>query len=876
MEMLMQSLHSLLPLLLAQRVKSWRPSEEIVALAVHSAVEASNSATYWNINCKRGIKARPFTIKISQTPLQRASAILDELKSFSSDLGIARDIANHPLLVSQGGQERPEVMPMGHAIDQHCAPNMALFFKPNLVTVICAKAPSSTPFSPLFSKLWKEVSRFNPRRTPISQYYANPFLKSVERAQELYLIAKQHAQIEREVIPSSSYSIKVKLNTGWLACLVGTLDVGGRPAALVTLNADNPKELLAIRRPSRSSLDQLTPSQKQTAIQKARQLLQKGVLLKAAQAPLESLSKARLKLVDGEYIITQSNGEKKPWRKFLKTKLKFPQHASISTDLQTLLTSNGQGVEENANQSLKKLIVKEDPKILRRAMSYLSTYNSTIQMHNIGREGGGTIQSVVIQDTGAYQFLLKLSGLFPGALRPVVGMPGKFHSPYAPLLWHVRKKIKKQMVTYRATDSKWPVQIQDKRKRTPWDHQTRALKDMIQNYKNHNRGIFLWLAVGLGKTYIVMRYIAWLISEGKLPPFVVYSLPESAVNSVIEEISQFGLPIRLIIPLKSLKGKKLPKNVEITQLCQPEPFKINLITSDNNLRKCENELIKLADESLIIFDEVHKNMNDTKRTSVSLNLASLAHDFIAFTGTPVIDSKTYKLIAWLKMIVPFEVNERNYLVAANSMISRPANTGIKIIRKEVLAKFGNNFKLFEELVPPALGGKNVNPTFNDWKEATHLCYDICDREMVNQIQELLAETKGVMLVAKDKAHQQRLHRLLIESGITKVFVLKGGESIHLTDASVKAKKTPDYQVVIVPIRRAEGYTLTRLKAMVTSVYPSNQATRTQIEGRINRIGQRATELEYIVVHIGILTNLMNHHADAKSLEKALEQMAKKI
>mgnify|MGYP001331571356 CR=1 FL=1 len=82
------------------------------------------------------------------------------------------------------------------------------------------------------------------------------------------------------------------------------------------------------------------------------------------------------------------------------------------------------------------------------------------------------------------------------------------------------------------------------------------------------------------------------------------------------------------------------------------------------------------------------------------------------------------------------------------------------------------------------------------------------------------------------------------------------------------------KVVIVPIKRPEGYTLTRLKVLITSIYPSNQATRTQIEGRINRIGQKANVLEYRIIHAGILTNIMNNHDDAKSLEIALIKMSK--
>ena len=114
----------------------------------------------------------------------------------------------------------------------------------------------------------------------------------------------------------------------------------------------------------------------------------------------------------------------------------------------------------------------------------------------------------------------------------------------------------------------------------------------------------------------------------------------------------------------------------------------------------------------------------------------------------------------------------------------------------------------------------------------------------------------------------------------------GGQSIHLTDDSVSQGRVRDYKVVIVTIRQAEGYTLTRLKVMVTSVYPSNQATRVQIEGRINRIGQvgyphvvegeEKRAIKYVTVHCGALTWILENHRDAKSIEDVMRQLADEI
>lgn len=283
---------------------------------------------------------------------------------------------------------------------------------------------------------------------------------------------------------------------------------------------------------------------------------------------------------------------------------------------------------------------------------------------------------------------------------------------------------------------------------------------------------------------------------------------------------------------------------------------------------------------MFVVDEVHKTLNDTKRSSVALEIANLSKDFIALTGTPIIDSNTYKLISWLKLVVPYEVNENNFWVAANSMIAKKITTGVEVVDKEVLADMSDEqSERYYSLVPSALGGTNPNPVWAEWSEASDICYEAASVEMVRSVVEYIKTGRGVMLVAKDKAHQQLLYERVIATKVVKkkeIYLLEGGASIFLTDEAVERGKVPDYKVVIVPLRKAEGYTLTRLSAMVTSVYPSNNACLTQLRGRINRIGQKEKTVLYKTVHCGILTSIMKNHTAAKNLQQALEGLAKSI
>ena len=385
-------------------------------------------------------------------------------------------------------------------------------------------------------------------------------------------------------------------------------------------------------------------------------------------------------------------------------------------------------------------------------------------------------------------------------------------------------------------------------------------------------------------TMIVLSYLKWLQSLSRLPKYVIYTLPSSAISSIRAEIEAFGFRCILLVPLKTL-GKEYQTKLGRPKLyvkkgCQPEKFTINLIKHDH-LRRCEDILPEYMPESVFVIDEVHKCLNETKRTAVALQFSHLSQEFIALTGTPIIDSNTYKLIWWLEQIVPFDVNEKNFWVAANGMVAKKVNTGVKVDRKDLEVELNSTEKKeYGKLVTPGLGGKNTNPRPEDFRRAMNICYYAADRGMVTEVKSAIQKKRGVFVVAKDKVHQTRLRKIIIQGvpGLksTDVFLISKDRTLFLTDAAVKDRRVPDYRVVITTIRQSEGYTLTRLNTMVTSVYPSNNATREQLEGRINRIGQLSDTVYYRIIHTGILTYILQRHNDAGNLSAVLRALADDI
>eukprot|EP00930_Biecheleria_cincta_P007002 TRINITY_DN10813_c0_g1_i1.p1 TRINITY_DN10813_c0_g1~~TRINITY_DN10813_c0_g1_i1.p1 ORF type:complete len:1825 (-),score=219.70 TRINITY_DN10813_c0_g1_i1:7-5481(-) len=513
--------------------------------------------------------------------------------------------------------------------------------------------------------------------------------------------------------------------------------------------------------------------------------------------------------------------------------------------------------------------------------------------------------------------------------------------------------------------------------RVPWTHQTDTVDDMLRLHALGRKGNFLWIPAGMGKTSIVMWYLSRRLRDfhsassrlhQPLPDFIVYALPSSALQSVLIEIQNFNVPCQLLFPIKGFtdeksSAKRLPKGVKVVRdvLSELRPGVINLIEHDHVV-KCLPEICNAVRASqsqsesngrfLFIVDEVHKTLSkQTLRTSSTLTVAQNADEFIAFTGTPVINNNIFNLLDWMKMMLPFELNVHNCLVAMNSMISRKIATKVKVVKESVwidLVGMGktrlkngiqspsNNLntaagngsdisdpqvslaKEYVSLVPSRkFGGTNDYPSSKDIMRALEICWEVCDRKMVDMCGDCIKHKKigSVMLVGRNMKHQVTLAELLVAKKIVRAedILIIGKEasrtskgqvrgslvpkakakgtsstcstfstdftclsSVFLTDDSVKSKLTPDYKIVITSIQRAEGYTLSRLGAMVTSVYPSNQASREQMEGRINRMSQQRGEIRYYTVHCGLLSSIMKNHETARNLSEALKSLAVEI
>ena len=247
--------------------------------------------------------------------------------------------------------------------------------------------------------------------------------------------------------------------------------------------------------------------------------------------------------------------------------------------------------------------------------------------------------------------------------------------------------------------------------------------------------------------------------------------------------------------------------------------------------------------------------------------------FVAMTGTPTIDDKTSRLIPWLKMISEYPVTYRNHLVAINSMVSDSVNVGKMVEEVTTMTNIlPEDKEQYYKLLPIHLGGNNLSRfDAKDLSATLQLCYNACDPVMVAQTGQYIQEGRGVFVVARDNEHQIKLRDMFLAQLGIESFLVTNKASLNLTDESVKEGQT-DWKIVITTIKRSEGYTLTRLSAMVSSVYFSNEATRNQMRGRINRIGQNNDRVIYHVIMAGLLEQVNDRYQEAKNLQTLLARM----
>jgi len=501
---------------------------------------------------------------------------------------------------------------------------------------------------------------------------------------------------------------------------------------------------------------------------------------------------------------------------------------------------------------LDDLIHNTDERIIRRVLMYLTGHKDLITLHKIGRDGKGVDYSVNINDTGAFKFLCSISLIYPAALTL---RERDFKVNNGPLLFAIAEHIRDMSIDNNYAS--WPI--------IPGD--SRALREYQQESVNDlvgckSKGKIIWIEVGMGKTLILMTYIKHCCHQGIMPKYLVYTLPASAVDSIKRELGMFGIPFNQIDMRKGSKNNTLI------------PFSCNLIIHDHmRMNGMDEQMRNVASDMFFVCDEFHLCLSSkTIRTSIALEISKLSSQFVAMSGTILNSSDGIdELIAWLEQVVPYHVTPKNYFVAVGSLISKKVRTNVLVERINVdVAMEGALLDAYKQYVPVKLGGNAHRINIH---KAVNICYEAVSGRMVDDAMLLVNNNQLVFMVANNMEHQQQLKNALVERGL-------GDSSIHLITSSTPITLTPNDQtnikVVITTIRHTAGYTLTKSYVMLTSVYFSNESSREQLEGRINRIGQLSPTVYFITYHTGILSYIHDKYKKTRNMSEILKSFAKDV
>ena len=877
--------------LLIQNVHTWRPTDETILKWLTVALDAQKSYRMYEY------RLHPFkSLTVRNYDYYTVSAmILFEIKSFKSDISMLNSIATNNgdpnLYVTK---ELIEKIPLVHCIDYHSLPEIAYYYNTNLMVARnnqdnkkSDNSLNELPYTELFSRLFSEVTGVNPRKDKYYEFVLNneevimkyhlkyenmPFVKETRIAQKRLWDMKSSRNTDKIKLgrTNETKQIKYTLDSSWIAGLVGQLEINlGSTTAIVTIRPTDIYKLVAIKKPKRNekTIPELTDVENENALQQCWNYLTEGITLTNVPNTLFWLKGSILRYYEKNYYIYTPpfnlyiEPQWKLWESVCQTSIDLPILESINDncdDYEKVVKYTGIGVCKYADTKLIKLINNTDISVLRRLLVHMIGFKSKIELYKINKQGVGSEYMVAPEDTNVFAFLIKICILYPGALQ--IENTKRFKVIYGPLVWSIRDKIQEKIYETADIYTKWTT-VGDTTGRKLWEHQTDSVERMIEKNKKGKKGHLIWIPVRFGKTLIVLTYLKYLIDNNKMPNYCVYTLPTSALTSIESEIAAFGFQYQILDMTLHCKGSKILY-----------PNCINIVKHDHmRLNGMDQQLKKYASDMIFINDEFHMTLNQTKRTSIALEVARLSVDFIGMSGTIIQNNNIKELITWLEQIVEFEITEKNFMVAIGSMISKKLHTKVIVNRHEVNVDFTDEeTDEHKSLIPPAMGGTNINPSMSQFRKAADICWNACTKKNVELTLNYIRYGERVMIVAKDINNQVELRNMLIDGGLDEkyIFVIEKDKTINLTYTDPR-----DYYVVITTHRYNMGYSLSKLGVMITSVYFNNQASREQLEGRINELNQGRKSIELVTLHCGILTYTLKNHENARSLSQAIKGFA---
>lgn len=576
--------------------------------------------------------------------------MIKTLGSFESDINMVVTVFENNLTKVKSTLERPEIMDIYHCLDHHSITEIVHFY-----------TETSMTSSEVFTKIWQEGTGINSRKKPFN---VNGDINSAQRRLWVAKSSDKSKLTERE-LSDKSFICNMNLDPSWIAGLIGPISNKiGNEMIMSFFNPDDLNNILTIKDPGRDSDLVIDEATKQYASnQVERQMSSNYTQVKSELLGLDFTCVYRM----GEFICcTNGTNDIKKWTDYCNNQFSLPIiKDSFMTDsldkivMCAFMTKSSKGIERNSLDKIKRIIDSLNIQCLSRLSMYIRNIKSEIQIHKISRDGEGTYLETSRYDPFVFKILLFLCVVIPGVIE--IDSSLVFKIKYFPY-WDIVRKMILQKVTNHVSE-KWPYKFNDTRQL--WSNQQEFIDRIMSRFNKGKRGNLIWLDTGLGKTLIVTTVIGKLIDLSKMPKYCVWILTPGSIQNIVEQISRSTIPYNI---LNGTKGG----NRTIRPHC------INLIFHDHMILMSD-ELLNIAPECFFVFDEVHFMFDNSKRTSMALQLSKLCSMFIGMTGT-LIKNKNIEgnnLIDWVSQVVEFEVTKKNYMIGIASLISGKIELPIK-------------------------------------------------------------------------------------------------------------------------------------------------------------------------------------------------------
>ena len=408
-----------------------------------------------------------------------------------------------------------------------------------------------------------------------------------------------------------------------------------------------------------------------------------------------------------------------------------------------------------------------------------------------------------------------------------------------------------------------------------WLHQQQSIEELLRriNYMSR-RHQFLVLPPGGGKTDIACAVFRGLLTMNNTLS-MLFATTKSARQAVND------LAVRVFGESRVTFYKSSSQVAGIRKL---DPGHVYVI--DHDVLRTTNEWFKShMFHTFFIVDEVHMATGATQRTGSMLALARISYSSLSMTGTPLRSSRDQDgLRAWIQLGTRFPCNdEKSFFTALADVVQYPMYNddagvyrNIRTIDISIDATIGATdaeIAAVKSNLPVRMGGTSQSTNFSMalFMASYKASLELCTRRIVQTALRKVADGRRPLIFSQNHMHSREIAELL------RHHIDEERMYIHAIGADVAGLNVPsNYQIAIMPLSVNTGYSAVHFNVRIRGVYPSNEASRAQADGRLARPGQLVEPVELITIHAGITTLMLEHHIDARNFNRMLEELNNKM